>query len=119
MTIKEAMKAYFRRLMEGRPLPKTCRIEDVDPMLFVGEADQAGWIEWTPIEKATKAVFATLEERAGATLHSSIKEYYDAFWFMDMGGRFREHRIELDPVIPGVETADLATMLLGGRFGSG
>lgn len=70
-------------------------------------------------EKTKKTDFAPLEQRAGTTLHSSIKEYYEAFWFMDIGGRFREHRIALNPVIPGMEAAELEQMLLGGPFGSG
>ena len=117
MKVKDAMAAYFaRRLADGRPLV-SADTEDVDPLLFVGPPDDDGWVEWKPQPKSEQSDFAEIERRAGVTLHVSIKEYYNAFWFLDMGGKFRAGSATLDPVRPGVGLADLEAKLFGADYG--
>jgi hypothetical protein len=50
-------------------------------------------------------------------LHPSIKAYYNAFWFLDMGGNFGAGSVTLDAVRPGVGLADLEAKLFGADYG--
>jgi hypothetical protein len=118
MTVKDAMTAYFdRHFATGRPL-RSANIEDVDPLLFVTLPDENGMVEWRPHPKTEASDFAEIERRAGTTLHPSIKQYYNSFWFLGMGGKFREGRVTLDSVRPGIGLADLEAKLFGADYGS-
>ena len=111
------MAAYFARRTAGsRPLV-SADTEDVDPLLFVGPPDEDGYVEWRPQAKSDAFDFSEIERRAGVMLHPSIKDYYNAFWFLEMGGKLRTGNATLDPVRPGVGLADLEAKLFGGDYG--
>ncbi len=118
MTVSDAMAAYFRRrLAAGLPM-RSADIEDVDPLLFVTQPDENGVVEWRPQPKLTESDFTEIELRAGVSLHPSIKQYYNAYWFLGLGGKFRERNVTLDPVRPGVDLADFEAKIFGAKYGS-
>lgn len=117
MTIKEAMAAYFGRFPKDTPFFKTCDTDDVDPRLFSGEPDEDGYVRWVPAAKVDPTDLSELERRAGSVIHPSIKDYFNTFWFMAMGGRFADARVTLDPVVPGRDLADLEQRLFGADYG--
>ncbi|MES5942492.1 MULTISPECIES: DUF4176 domain-containing protein [unclassified Bacillus cereus group] len=49
----------------------------------------------------------------GIQLYNSIKEYYDSYWFLDLGGNYLGYDFELNPVIPGIELHDFYVPLQG------
>ncbi len=49
----------------------------------------------------------------GIQLHNSIKEYYNSYWFLDLGGNYLGYDFELNPVIPGIELHDFYVPLQG------
>lgn len=111
------MVAYFaRRLATGRPLVSE-DTDEFDPLLFVGPPDEDGCVEWKPQPKSEEYDFTEIERRAGVALHPSIKDYYNAFWFLEMGGKLRTGNATLDPVRPGVGLADLEAKLFGADYG--
>lgn len=67
MTMKEAMADYWARSPESRRT--TCDFEDVDPVIFTSEPDEAGYVRWDPKEKPADD-FSHLEKRLGQPLHS-------------------------------------------------
>lgn len=116
--IKTAMSKYFTRLLEAwkktdNTLPMTVRLDEAEPFIFVGQENEDGWIQWMPTEKETKYDLAPVEEKLEVKLHSSIKEYYNSYWFCNLGGSYGDHRISLDPVIPGVYIEDFIEKLQG------
>jgi SecY interacting protein Syd len=117
VTVKEAMSLYFARLSASQPILRTCDIEGAKPILFVGDEDEEGYVRWVPMEKAEMADFSDIERRLGTTLHPSLVGYYNAYWFMEMGGRLGPHGITLDPVVPGRELSDFEEKLFGGQYG--
>ncbi|PFD67357.1 SecY interacting protein Syd, partial [Bacillus cereus] len=46
---------------------------------------------------------------------NSIKEYYNSYWFLDLGGNYLGYDFELNPVIPGIELHDFYVSLQGYR----
>lgn len=51
----------------------------------------------------------------GIQLYNSIKEYYNSYWFLDLGGNYLGYDFELNPVIPGIELHDFYVSLQGYR----
>ncbi len=51
----------------------------------------------------------------GIQLHNSIKEYYNSYCFLDLGGNYLGYDFELNPVIPGIELHDFYVSLQGYR----
>lgn len=118
MKVKDAMAVYFsRRLASGQPL-QSADAEDSDPMLFLGPADDNGLVQWKPQPKSEVSDFSEIERRASVSLHSSIKDYYNAYWFLEFGGKYRAGSVSLDPVKPGVGLTELEDKLFGRTYGA-
>ncbi len=42
--------------------------------------------------------FSDIEKDLEIQLHNSIKEYYNSYWFLDLGGNYLGYDFELNPV---------------------
>ena len=114
--MKTVMSKYFARLLEvwrktDNTLPMTVRLEEAEPFIYVGAENDDGWIQWRPIEKAAKHDFTDIETELGATLHRSIKEYYNSYWFCALAGSYRSRGVSLFPVVPGLAPGDFVDRL--------
>ena len=115
-TVKQAMKAYFDSLVDqvwqtDRELPRAEVVEDADSLIYVGEPDRDGYVQWRPTEKNKVDDLGTLERRLGISLHSSVKEYFNSYWFLYLGGHLQRWAVRLFPVVPGLELAGFAASL--------
>lgn len=113
-----AMGGYFARLTtawreSNGSLPKVPWQEDVDQWIYVSRPDEAEWVEWEPVNKDVPSDLAPIESQLGTSLHPSVKEYVNCFWFCSLGGTFRSRAIQLDPVLPGISPADFEDRVLG------
>ncbi|MFS0858730.1 MULTISPECIES: SecY-interacting protein Syd [Paenibacillus] len=68
--------------------------------MYVGVPDEEESIQWRPRLKTTKEDFTLIERELGMKLHSSIKEYFDSFWFLNLQGFYGPNRITLEEVTP-------------------
>ena len=90
---------YMNEASEGDLIKVPCG-PNPDPRLYVGEADDEGWARWRPAKKDEIYDFSKFEEKAGITLHSSIKECFNSFWFCILLVEYRDQQYEMTPVIP-------------------
>lgn len=116
MTVKTAMTSYFEWLIaetnrRHHGLPRTPLVEDAEPTLYVGEPDANEYIQWRPMEKTSVHDLGPLERRFGISFHSSIFEYFNSYWFLQLGGQLDRRSIELMPVVPGLELDQFTTVL--------
>jgi SecY interacting protein Syd len=114
MTVKEAMTAYFARAIASGPL--IAPSEAGGKSLFVGKPKE-GAVEWKPQEKLEQSDFGKIERKAKTELHSSVKDYYNAYWFLTLAGKIGEHFVSLNPVIPKVALKELEKTLFGAVYG--
>ncbi len=120
MKVREAMDYYFEKLLtvyskENPPYPFTSYVEDADEMIYIGNPDESEWLGWKPILKDKKDDFEKLSELLKVKIHPSVEEYYNSYWFCDMGGRFGEFVIQLDEVLPNLEMKSLVSKIIGYR----
>lgn len=118
--LRSVMRAYFTALVgnwreRNGTFPKAPWLEEADPSIYVGEPDDAGWVQWLPKEKAVREDFGAVEGRWGVQIHSSVREYFDSFWFCVLGGTFSSRAVQLEPMIPGIGLAEWQQKVQGYR----
>jgi hypothetical protein len=69
------------------------------------------WIHWRPIRKDRTTDHGAVERRFGAAFHPSVHEYFNAYWFLALGGHHERRALELTPVVPGAELDDFTQQL--------
>ncbi|MDR4156665.1 SecY interacting protein Syd [Bacillus cereus] len=118
--MKNEMKNCFDKIIRewqdcNNSLPKSLWIEEAETFIYEGEPDTEGYVFWKPLEKNIIHDFSDIEKDLGIELHNSIKEYYNSYWFLDLGGNYLGYDFELNPVIPGIELHDFYVSLQGYR----
>lgn len=108
MSVKEELAHYFDELLSYwnntfGTLPKTPFDEEANPSLYQGEPDEDEYVSWKPIEKEMQEDFEAIEANIDLHLHSSIKEYFNSFWFLNLQGFYNSKLIILEPVQPGMD----------------
>ncbi|BFH16751.1 SecY-interacting protein Syd [Paenibacillus melissococcoides] len=108
MSIIEELAHYFDELLSYwnntfGTLPKTPFDEEANPSLYQGEPDEDEYVSWKPIEKEMQEDFEAIEANIDLHLHSSIKEYFNSFWFLNLQGFYNSKLIILEPVQPGMD----------------
>ena len=116
--MRAEMAQYFDRLLqrwesEHGGLPRVPYDEEVDPIVYVGSPDDEEWIQWRPVEKAVSHDVADIAGRFGLGIHPSVNQYWNSFWFCSLGGTFQRHGIDLSPVLPRREVADMEDAFAG------
>jgi Syd protein (SUKH-2) len=102
MKIKNILYEYFKwydNMLEA-DLPKTPVIDDSDPLIYVGEVVN-DWVRWRPTEKDEQYDFKDIEGQLNIEIHSSVKEYYNSYWFYQLIVDYENFEINMYPVIPG------------------
>ena len=114
----EAMENYFERLRaswkdrEGT-LPKAAVDEDAQPLIYVGEPDEEGYVEWRATRKTVSTDLGPVEEATGQSIHPSVREYLNSYWFAELFGKYGGVGVTLAPVLPGLELTSFLTSLAG------
>ncbi|EPY12855.1 MULTISPECIES: SecY-interacting protein Syd [Paenibacillus] len=106
MSVINSLKEYFETLhnywnSSYGTLPQVPFDELINPMLYQGEPDEEEYVSWLPKLKETNEDFKAIESDIGLCLHSSIKEYFNSYWFLELQGFFHSKLIHLEPVEPG------------------
>lgn len=94
-------KKYFNKGLDF--LFKTQYNEEVDSLIYQGEMDDEEEILWKPTEKNKKNDLMQIEEKFGIRLHTSIRDYFNSYWFAEIDGFICTHYIRLEPVLPNIE----------------
>lgn len=115
--MKETLRKYFDNLLDiyqrkHNSLPKTCIQDDAADFIYLNKSDD-DWAEWKPIEKTIFTDFSKLEKTLETQIHQSIKDYYNSFWFCNLGGKIGENFIELFAVLPNIECQEIEYYLNG------
>ena len=116
--MKTAMKYYFDLLITSwksfnGTYPLTPYDEQLLPKIYVGEMNEEEYISWMPVEKDEISDFSLMEQEFGISIHESIKEYFNSYWFAYIKGFFNSCNIILDPVLPGQELDNFYAHLCG------
>lgn len=106
MEIKKALERYFKELLyvwekEYVTYPKAPWDEDIDSKLYLSDPDEEEYVYWKPIEKVNLEDFSEIEKVLGLKIHSSIKEYFNSYWFLNLQGFYGSRLVNLEPVEPG------------------
>lgn len=106
--MKEVLKSYFENLLNkwkeyNNSLPQISWNEEVDEFMYESKEDEYGYAFWKPKEKTEIFNFDEFESQYNVQLHSSIKQYFNSYWFLELTGYFSSYHINLHPVIPGIE----------------
>lgn len=107
MTMKDAMTAYFDRLMHqwasvDGGLPRGPWNPDADPQMYCSSPDRDEYVTWRPIEKIARHDLVSMAPHL-EHVHPSIDEYFNTYWFCSLEGQLGAHGISLEPVVRGVE----------------
>lgn len=118
--LKIAMKIYFDRLLSrwseiDGGLPQAPIIEDVEPTFYLEGSDEEGIAQWRPIEKTVTTDLSEIEAVIRTELHSTIKEYFNSYWFANLGGHYHGYGIQLESVLPGIEDKIFLGKVVGYR----
>lgn len=102
--IKECIKAYYEKVDE------ICKIKDkqmkvpynprVASEMFIGSEDDEGYITWSLTERQEPVDSKVLSDNIGIQVHSSLIEFIDSYFFMEMEGVYNEYDIEFDCITP-------------------
>lgn len=111
MTVEQAMGQYFERLAtvwrDGYGTsPVALLPEGADTRICITAPDEDGWVQWRPVRKDKAENLGSLETVIGASLHGDVKAYWNAYWFLTLGGKVDGLSLELMPVVPGVGIKD-------------
>lgn len=116
--ISEALNFYFEKLLKAckeksGEYPLTLWNEEADSFVYVGEPDDEEWVHWKPVKKIKCHDLSDLETSFNCAFHQDLKDYFNSFWFCELGGFFKEYSIQLEPVFPGIEFEDFEMNLEG------
>lgn len=117
MHIKEAMDQYFslRKKVAEEGLDflfKTPFDEESESLIYIGEVDEDEYISWQPVKKDPYD-FKPLEEDLGISIHPSVKEYFNSYYFADLDGFIKEHYIKLESVLQKADIDSYTNTLKG------
>lgn len=55
--------------------------------------------------------FNEIESEYKVQLHSSVKRYFNSYWFLELTGWFSSYHINLHPVVPGIKPGHFISLL--------
>ena len=107
MTVKEAMRDYFDRLLakcreQGQELPRFSFEQDFEPWIYASAPDECGWAAWRPLEKTERHELSAIAPDL-SPFHASIEAYFNSFWFCALEGGLDTFSLSLEAVTPGLE----------------
>lgn len=120
--IKEEIKRCLEKNVEmwqkeTNSLPKISYDEDVCEWsdLFVGQPDTNGSIQWqyAPVDRILD--FSDLEKRYHVELPVDLKDFYNAYFFLELRGFIDNECISFKPLDETVDVLDNLEFFLGGE----
>ena len=108
LSIKEAMQIYFQMRKEvaneGLEFLFETPISSEDNLIiYEGKVDEDGYISWKSVEMTVSQDFTSLEDEFDIKFHKTIVDYFNSYWFADLGGFYKEYYLTLEPVLPNTE----------------
>src|SRR5688500_4478774 len=99
----EGFQIFFEKLLTAwqrrfNSRPRIPFEEDLDASVLLGPPNADGLIEWLPIRILQSPSLNNVTSAANGFLSPSVVEYLSAYWFLSAGGKFFDHRIELNPI---------------------
>lgn len=115
--VRDALGRFFDGFdaIADQDLPSLPIPDGATPEIFVGDANDEGWVKWRPMVKTEVFDLSELERNAKFEVHASVKQYLNAWWFGYLNVQFRQYHFEIDPIIPGNYKAAFLQQLLGYR----
>ena len=111
--VRETLKNYlvqffFMWKTERNSLPMISYDEDKETVLYVGEENDEGDIQWEyrPAEKTVD--FSEIEKKFSIIIPQEVKEYYNSYWFLQLEGFLGKDAIFFDPID---DTSDVISVL--------
>lgn len=109
--MKQVLKDYFERKylrwkQYKNVFPMISWDKNVPSFMYVGEANNEGYIQWKAIEKDEIYDFNIIKNEFNVELNSDIKEYFNSYWFLELAGIYGEYSIILEPVVPNIGLQD-------------
>lgn len=123
MTTRDALQRFFARLETAYStvhgsLPFTYRDKRIDDSMYCGFFERGGdtWGYWVPRAKEDVFDFSESEAKARFSLHPSVKEFFNSFWFFALRGKHeRLGSVTLFAVLPGLQPQEYEQVLAGYR----
>jgi len=108
LSINEAMQKYFqmreKAANEGLDfLFKTPVSHDEYLVIYEGSVDEDECISWKPVKMTAQQDFTSLENEFNITFHQTIVDYFNAYWFAELDGFYKEYYITLEPVLSNIQ----------------
>lgn len=103
--IKDVMGNYFNKLINTwlghyNTEPQVPYNPQLPNTIYKGEKDSAGYISWNPISQSTKYDFTTIENELNIKLHQDVKDYLNAYYFIELNGEYNNSFLYLFPITP-------------------
>lgn len=116
--MEEALKKYFELYLATwrdykKSLPMVPYDESINTCLYVGEMDEDEYIAWKPKKKDVLSNFTEIEEKYGVEINQIIKDYFNAYWFLELKGFINDKCVSLESVIPGMELDNIRNQIDG------
>lgn len=119
--IQKTLSEYWAELLTSAEipvdkLPFDCidnEDDRIEHFIFINSSPGDEWVRWKPKIKTRFHDFKDIEEKFGIQVHQEIKDYFNSFWFLSLGGRFGNYCIDLLEVVPGIELEGFQWMLEG------
>lgn len=81
--LKEYLDKYFSMWKtENNSLPLIPYDEDKETVLYVGEENDDGDIQWKYRPADRTVDFSETEKKFSITIPQEVKEYYNSYWFL-------------------------------------
>jgi len=101
--LKEKIKAYLDQMFGWykemhNELPRVPYNEDEPSALYVGEPNEEEWIQWQYVSVKKNVDFSKLEQKYSIHIHDQIKEYYNAYCFLELCGFYRGEAISIEGI---------------------
>lgn len=97
--LKEYLEKYFSMWKtENNSLPMIPYDEDKETVLYVGEENDDGDIQWKYRPADRTVDFSETEEKFSITIPQEVKEYYNSYWFLQLEGFLGKDYIFFYPI---------------------
>lgn len=115
--IKKYLDEYFKVWNEEREsLPKVSYEEERYSDLYVGKEDENENIQWKYKLIETPVDFNKMEKRMSIVIPWELKEYYNSYRFLTIGGLYGNEHIDFYPIGDGNDINHMLTDLF--KYGS-
>ena len=101
--LRETLKKYLDQFFymwktERNFLPMISYDEDKETLLYVGEENDDGDIQWEYRPADRTVDFSEIERKFSIMIPQEVKEYFNSYWFLQLEGFIGSDYIFMDPI---------------------